>query len=213
MIQFKMYNLLPEFGTNTYLIWDDVSNHAILVDVAAPSESVVNDIHDMKLKLRYVINTHGHADHIGGNHFIKEHFSPLICIHNDDKDKLTDPQKNLSAYMGNDLITPIADKCLEDNEVLNLGMINFTVLHTPGHTPGGICLLFDDFVITGDTLFYDSIGRTDLPGGNFQQIQESIQKKLFTLKDSLIVLPGHGESSTIENEKVGNPYVGLTAKL
>jgi glyoxylase-like metal-dependent hydrolase (beta-lactamase superfamily II) len=213
MIHYKIYNSLPEYGTNTYLIWDDDTLQAILVDVSAPNKQLVHDIEKMKLQINAIILTHGHADHIGGVEFFANHFYAPIWIHKNDEDKLTDAKKNLSSYMGNEIIMPPANKFVEDNEKINLGKSAFKIIHTPGHTTGGICLLFDTFLISGDTLFCESIGRTDLPGGNYEILIKSIKDKLFTLDESLIVLPGHGESTTIENEKIGNPFVGLAARL
>lgn len=213
MIKYKNYVLLPDYATNTYLIWDESSKEAIIVDAAAPSQKLVDDIQNLKLHLKYIILTHGHADHIGGIPFVKEHFEVPVLIHKADKEKLTDAQKNLSSYMGEDFVSGKPDVLMKDGDIFHLGKETFKVIHTPGHTQGGICLRFSDFIITGDTLFAGSIGRTDLPGGNSQQLLDSIKNKLFTLSEKLIVLPGHGDSSTIEEEKVGNPFVGLASLL
>ena len=209
MIKYKKYVFLPEYGTNTYLIWDTESKEALLVDMAAPSKKIFSELKDWKLK--YLVNTHGHADHIGGNKFIKDNFEVKLMIHQSDVEMLSDAQKNLSSFMGAGITSPSADIIVTDGDKFKLGNTEFKIIHTPGHTKGGICLLFDKIIVTGDTLFNESIGRTDFPGGSFTEIKNSIQKKLFILDEKLIVLPGHNNITTIGDEKIGNPFVGLNA--
>lgn len=207
MLKIEGYILLPDFETNTWLLWDEDSREAILVDPAAPSPDLLKRIQELNLRVKYIINTHGHMDHIGGNAWFKNHLSAPLMIHSADAQMLTDNAKNLSLFMDNLRESVPPDVLLEDGMELILGKYPVKVLHTPGHTPGGICLLVDKFLISGDTLFEQSIGRTDLPGGNHKQIINSIKNKLFVLPDDVIVFPGHGPRTSIGLEKKNNPFV------
>ncbi|HQF82398.1 MAG TPA: MBL fold metallo-hydrolase [Candidatus Syntrophosphaera thermopropionivorans] len=207
MLKIEGYILLPDFETNTWLLWDEDSREAILVDPAAPSPDLLKRIEELKLKVKYIINTHGHMDHIGGNSWFKNHLSVPLMIHSADAPMLVNSAMNLSLYVGNPVSSAPPDVLLEDGMELSLGKYPVKVIHTPGHTPGGICLLADKFLISGDTLFEQSIGRTDLQGGNHQQIINSIKNKLFVLPDDVIVFPGHGPRTSISMEKKNNPFV------
>jgi glyoxylase-like metal-dependent hydrolase (beta-lactamase superfamily II) len=134
-----------------------------------------------------------------------------VAIHEQDAPMLNDPQKNLSVHWGENLSFPEADIKLNDGDIFKLGNKEITVIHTPGHSLGGICLFVDDLLFCGDTFFAGSIGRTDLPGGNYQTLINSIQKKLFDLGDQVTAFPGHGPETTIGQEKVSNPFAGLNA--
>jgi len=207
MLKIEGYILLPDFETNTWLLWDEESREAILVDPAAPSPDLLKRIEELNLKVKYIINTHGHMDHIGGNIWFKNHLSAPLMIHSADAPMLVNSAMNLSLYVGNPVSSAPPDVLLEDGMELSLGKYPVKVIHTPGHTPGGICLLADKFLISGDTLFEQSIGRTDLQGGNHQQIINSIKNKLFVLPDDVIVFPGHGPRTSIGMEKKNNPFV------
>ncbi len=208
-MKYIKYNLLPSFDTNTYLVWDEDSMEAMLIDVAAPSKEIINEIKSLNLKLKFLINTHGHGDHIGGNKSIKENFDIQLLIHEDDAETITDPHKNLSTFWGDGIISPSADIKLKGGEKFKLGNKELTVIHTPGHSEGGISILIKNLLFSGDTLFAGAIGRDDIPGGDYNTLVKSIQEKLFKLPDDTIVLPGHGPYTTIGREKKGNPYVGL----
>jgi glyoxylase-like metal-dependent hydrolase (beta-lactamase superfamily II) len=208
-MKYKKYNLLPSFDTNTYLVWDEDSMEAMLIDVAAPSKEIINEIKSLNLKLKFLINTHGHGDHIGGNKSIKENFDIQLLIHEDDAETITDPHKNLSTFWGDGIISPSADIKLKGGEKFKLGNKELTIIHTPGHSEGGISILIKNLLFSGDTLFAGAIGRDDIPGGDYNTLVKSIQEKLFKLPDDTIVLPGHGPYTTIGREKRRNPYVGL----
>jgi hydroxyacylglutathione hydrolase len=208
-MKIKIYNLQPEFGTNTYLIWDENSREAVLIDAAAPDRLLIDDIKRLELDLKYLFLTHGHSDHIAGIGLLKDVFGVPIGIHELDAEMLTDAQKNLSVYWNQNIVTPPAEILFQDGDIFPLGKFEIKVIHTPGHTQGGVCFLIDDLLISGDTLFAESIGRADLPGGDFQTLKDSIQNRIFALPDATIVYPGHGPKTSVEDEKVGNPFVGI----
>ena len=214
MINYKIFNLFPEYGTNTYLFWETESNEGILFDPADKSKQLANFINQQNITLKYIINTHGHLDHIGGDDFFREKFHVPLLIHKADADMLTDPAKNLSIHTEKIIKVALAERFIDETVTdIFLGNYRLTFIHTPGHTQGSVSILIDNYLVSGDTLFYESIGRTDLPGGNYEQIIDSIKNKLFKLPDNTIILPGHGADSTIENEKVGNPFVGILSEL
>lgn len=165
------------------------------------------------LKVERILNTHGHPDHIAGNDLLRRAFGAEVAIHEYDGLKLTDPVLNSSRLFGIELRLSPADRLLKDGDVLKVGDIELTVLHTPGHSLGGMCLLGPGFVFTGDTLFAGSVGRTDLPASSrmgtdpWDVLAASIKDRLLPLPDDTIVLPGHGPATTIGEEKARNPYL------
>lgn len=207
MIRIEAFILLPAYQTNTWLMWDAVEKDALLIDPAAPDRALAAKIQELGLKVHGIVNTHGHADHIGGNAFFKQLFDCELMIHTADAQMLIDNKKNLSEYMGSPLPTTPADRLLNDGEIIRMGRHEVKVIHTPGHTAGCICLLLDKYLISGDTLFEMSIGRTDFPGGSHAQIISSIQNKLFVLPEDTVVFPGHGPRTSIGLEKTNNPFL------
>ncbi len=193
------------FATNTYLLIltsnQTKANKVLIID---PATSEVKDLVDeMNLEPVMIINTHGHLDHIAGNLFFDQ---VPIFIHKDDASMLTDPELNLSAVFGEEVISPLPARMLEDGDVIDFEGINITVIHTPGHTPGSISLKIGNVLFSGDTLFSGSVGRTDLRGGDYQQLRLSL-KRLMSLPDEIAVYPGHGEPTTIGKERISNPYL------
>jgi len=160
------------------------------------------------LTIRHIINTHGHFDHIGANRAVMEHFCADLLIHIDDAAMLNRAADVAKAYGIRGENSPQPDTYLTDGMEISFGKHMMSVLHTPGHTAGGCCLYIksEKKLITGDTLFADSIGRTDLPGGSHEQLLASIRSKLFTLPDDVVAYPGHGPETTIGHEKRHNPY-------
>lgn len=188
---------------NCYLVADPAIKDACLIDPGADPHLMQRAIARNGFNLKFIINTHGHGDHIAAN----GHFNVPIYIHRLDKDFLTDTEKNMSRFFMFGIKSPKASRLLEDGNSIGLGALEFEVIHTPGHTPGSISLKLDDAVFTGDTLFQSGVGRTDFPYGDEEALFNSITKRLFLLPDGTAIYPGHGESSTIGEEKRSNPFL------
>ena len=195
--------------TNCYLIACKKTKKAAVIDPGVEEEVdlILNLLQKNNFNLKYIINTHGHIDHIIGNNLLKAKTEALLLIHRLDADMLGDANKNFSSFMGKEICSPPADKFLEEGDEISLGTLNLIVIHTPGHTPGGISVLSNNTVFTGDTLFAGGIGRTDLPGGSYHNLIKSIKEKLLILGDDKIIYPGHGPNSTIGKERRTNPYL------
>ncbi len=208
MLKIERFVLLPGYETNTYLIFDEGSGKAALIDPAATGQQVSDFIAQNELDLAYILNTHGHSDHIGGNRFFKKLYpTAKLLIHENDRQMLTDAKANFSAFFIQEITSPEADGFLQDGQKIALGDEVLTVLHTPGHTQGGVCFLAKDALFAGDTLFDMSVGRTDLPGGNSEQLLASIKAKIMGLPDDLRVYSGHGRDSVLGQQKKSNPYL------
>ena len=194
-------------GTNCYIAFDADTKEGVVIDPGGSPDLISNAIDKLGVHVTAIIDTHGHWDHIGANSEIKSKTGAPICIHTLDQNFLTDPGLNISSMMGTRSVSDSADCLLNEGDTITFGGCSLKVLHTPGHTPGGISLYGEGVVFSGDTLFFRSIGRTDLPGGNYNQLIESIKNKLFTLEDETTVYTGHGIPSRICDEKSGNPFV------
>lgn len=194
-------------GSNCYIIGCDQTKEAAVVDPGAEGRRILDRLGRLGLKCTKIILTHGHVDHIGALREVLEATGAEVLIHELDGDMFTSPSKNLSMFMGALLKFKGADRLLKDGDNIQVGTVNLEVIHTPGHTPGGICLKVGDDLLTGDTLFAGSIGRSDFPGGNHNQLINSIKTKLLGFPGKTRVFPGHGPASTIDEEKRFNPFL------
>lgn len=203
---------MEPFQVLTYLVTCPQSCDAVIIDPAGDEDKLLALIETRSLRVKYILNTHGHADHVLGNPKLKNLFKIPVCMHEADDRFFNDPsvREKSSHELGLPPPDP-ADIKLKDGDVLEVGTLNIEVIHTPGHTPGSVCYLVGENLFTGDTLFVGAAGRTDLIGGSLNTLIKSIEKKLIVLPKQTIVWPGHdyGEtlSSTIGREMEENPYI------
>ncbi|NQU95550.1 MAG: MBL fold metallo-hydrolase [Candidatus Omnitrophica bacterium] len=189
--------------TNCYLVYDTEEKIGFLIDPGTFDKKIAKVIEENNIRIRNIINTHGHADHTSGN----KRFGYPILIHEKDSDFLKNAAKNLAHFMSPTFVSPPAERLLKDGDVIKEGKLMLHVIHTPGHTPGGICLETGNRIFTGDTLFRESVGRTDFPYGSEKDLLNSVKKRLMVFPDEIEVLPGHGEGSTIGHERRNNPFL------
>lgn len=198
--------------TNCYIVGCPESKEALIIDPGfqerGDAEQVLREINQQRLQAKYIVNTHGHPDHIEGNKAIKDTTDALILIHEYDAPMLAGSIGRFSNLLGFQATSPPADRTLREGDNIQIGGVTLRVLHTPGHSKGSISLLSDNVVFTGDTLFAGSIGRYDLPGASYKEIMSSI-KRLATLPEHLKMFPGHGPTSTIGVEKSSNPFLQM----
>jgi len=190
-------------GTNCYIFGSAKTREVAVIDPGGDYDKIKKLLDKEKLVPKFIINTHGHIDHTGANY----KFKLPIYIHKDDADFLTNPVNSLSAFTAHFAMSPKADHILEDGEEIEIADVSLKVLHTPGHTPGGISLYHDGIVFTGDALFADSIGRSDFPYSDGDALLNGIRKKLLPLDESVLVFPGHGPETTIGHEKKNNSWL------
>jgi len=197
---------LGPFSSNCYIVGSEASKEGMIIDPGDEAETILANVKDLGLEIKSIVLTHAHVDHIGALKEVKEATGAEVAIHADDAQALQ--EKSVSAMFGLSYPTPLPpDRLLKDGDSIDIGDLHFSVLHTPGHSPGCICLLGEGVVFSGDTLFNFSIGRYDLPGGNHSQIMDSIHTKLMALPDDTAVYPGHGPDTTIGTERQGNPFL------
>ena len=196
-------------GVNCFILGDKQSKEGVVVDPGADCEMILDSVARFGIKVTYVINTHGHFDHVGCNRQLKERTGAELLIHQGDQALLSMASRSAQKYGLTVEDSPVPSRHLTDGMTIEFGRRRIEVLHTPGHTQGGCCLYLanEKLLITGDTLFAESVGRTDLPGGDHEQLISSIKAKLMPLPDETIVWPGHGPSSTIGTERRRNPYI------
>ncbi len=200
-------------GNNTYVVYDEASGEAAIVDPGKGSEGVLEWARGRGLRPRYVLNTHGHSDHTFDNGMATRITNADLMIGEPDEAMLEALARG-DGWLGKPAYpSPMADAYLEHEQELPLGSTAIRVIHTPGHTPGSSCFVYEDAVLTGDTLFQGSIGRSDFPGGSLPDLITSIKTRLFPLPPETRVLPGHNELSTIIDERRHNPFVGEGTRI
>lgn len=194
-------------SNNCYIVADQDTKEGMIIDPAAEGGRILAEVRRLGLHILYIIDTHGHVDHVLANDEVRRATGAPLLIHADDAPILARPDPQFALWLGISPRFEPPDRLLKGGEDLAVGALTFKVLPTPGHTPGGISLQGEGVVFTGDALFNQGVGRTDLVGGNWHQLLASIQNVLFALPDDTVVYPGHGPSTTIGAEKTDNPFL------
>jgi len=197
------------FASNCYIVGSESSKHGLIIDPGAEAKLILKTVNDLGLTISLILVTHAHIDHIGALAPVKESTGAKFAIHEAEAAaSLGMFSRMLSSMTGGSFTQPPKpDRLLKNGDPIGVADLKFTVLHTPGHSPGGISLYGHGILFSGDTLFNQGIGRTDFPGCSYEQIMNSIKNKLMILPDETIVYPGHGPSTTIGEEKRGNPFL------
>ncbi|MCX7822009.1 MAG: MBL fold metallo-hydrolase [Syntrophobacterales bacterium] len=200
------------FGVFCYIIYDPITREGIIIDPAGDPDKIIELVNENHISIKYIINTHAHADHIAKNQEIKKATGAPVVIHRlDDEFSKTPESIEWNRKLGFDETPPLVDIPIEDGDELSLQNFKVRFIHTPGHTPGSCCILIGKNLFTGDTLFVGAVGRTDLPGSSFTALLESLKKILALLPPETIIWPGHDygdtPTSTLEKERETNPYI------
>ena len=199
--------VVSPFETNCYLVWDEGDRKGVVIDPGDEDKKILERAKKKGVEIEAILLTHGHADHIAAVQPIKEKLKIPIYIGRGDEAMLESPSANVSAFFGFQITCPPADHILGDGDSLKIGSMTFSIIATPGHSPGGICYFAERYLFCGDTLFNGSVGRTDLPGGNYQQLIDSIDRNILTLPDEIICYPGHGPFTSVGQERKSNPFL------
>lgn len=186
---------------------DEITNKSIVIDPGGDADGLLEFINKNNLEIEYIVLTHGHADHIGGVIELESNLEVPIIAHSDEVELLKDSDENLSNQMSTKPIKIEPSILVNDRDKFNIGDLEVEIIHTPGHTVGGMSLKIGDNIFSGDTLFKGSVGRSDFPGGNGSVLIDSIREKLLIFSDDTKIWPGHGESTTIGEEKLFNPFL------
>jgi len=192
-------------ASNCYIVGAESNNEGIIVDPGAEANKILQKVEDLGLEVKFIVVTHGHFDHLDALEEIKEATGAEVAIHAADARALQASNPLGAVFHLSSQTPPPPGRLLQGGDSIDVGDLHFLVLHTPGHTPGGICLLGEGVVFSGDTLFNFAIGRADLPGSSYNQLMNSLHTKLMVLPDNTVVYPGHGPETTIGNERQWNP--------
>ncbi len=192
---------------NSYVIACEESKEAVVIDPGAEAERIYRVVTFHGFRLKYIMNTHGHLDHIGGVAEMVEQAGAPFLLHQNDVYLIEGIEDEPLQAFFQVPIPPPPERFLKDGDIIAVGHLKFQVLHTPGHTPGSVCFLVENTLFSGDTLFSSSVGRTDMPGGSHEQLIRSIREKLLPLHDDISIYPGHGPETTIGRERQCNPYL------
>lgn len=209
----KIEKFIPtEFAANNYLLYDEFSKDAVLIDCAGSKDEIFKYIEENGLNLKYILITHAHFDHVGSLKDFKEKYTSVQVLLPEGDKLLYDGLSLQCDLFGVPKVAPIKiDEYIEEGKVVEISSSKITMISTPGHSRGSSCYLTDGVLFSGDTLFFEEIGRCDLPTGSFEAIERSIKEKLFVLDENIKVFTGHGDNTTIGHEKINNAYFGVNA--
>lgn len=196
------------FEANNYLLIDEATHKAVLIDASGSFEKVKQALDEHQAVLEKILLTHGHIDHIAGCYELRQKLGAKVSINEEDMFLVKNVKQQLQMFGLPPEKEPEIDGYIKDGEIIEVGNLKIKAIHTEGHSKGGMCFLIEDKLFSGDTLFLGSVGRTDLPGGSYEELEKSIRQKIFTLEENLTIYPGHGPSTTLENEKFYNPFFG-----
>lgn len=199
--------VVGQLQVNCFILADEKTRDAVVIDPGDDTGEILRIIKEKGLKVKYIVNTHAHFDHVGANKAIKDATGAELLLHEADAPVLATVTKQSRSFGMNTLPSPQPDRLLKHGDVITAGEVSLKVLHTPGHTPGGISLVEQGIVFTGDSLFAGSIGRTDFPGGDLKTLLRAIKDNLMILPDDTKVFSGHGPASTIGDERRENPFL------
>lgn len=201
--------IASNMSANCYIVGSEQTKDGLIVDPGGGAEAILDEVNKLGLKIKLIVITHSHPDHLMALAPVKKALGAPFAIHQAEADSLSGGMMAMHsrAFGGSEDAPPQPEVLLKEGDVIEVGELRFTVLHTPGHSPGGICLYGEGVVFSGDTLFAGSIGRTDFPGCSHPQLMESIHTKLMALPDDTVVLPGHMGTTTIGDERQHNPFI------
>jgi len=192
---------------NCYLVAKTTGGDALVIDPGGDAEKILSAAAKHDVQIVAIVLTHGHFDHVGGGPALSKETGARVSIHKDEVELLGDPMQNLSLVVAAEEFSTRADEVLVDGQIIKVGGLEAKVIHTPGHTPGSLSLLIGDNLFSGDLIFYESVGRTDLPGSDEAKLHESIHSKVLTLPDEINIFPGHGAKTSVGWEREHNPYI------
>lgn len=205
---------VTSFVENVYIIQDEETMEAAIVDPGGEGDRIIKAVEDLGVTVKYILNTHGHLDHVGAVAVVREATQAKFGIHSEDIETSKRPPAGyISSLIPDFVAPPDPDIELKDGDEFQVGTIKLKVIETPGHTMGSLCVSTDGLLFSGDTLFQGSVGRTDFPGSSHESLVASIRDRLFDLGDDIVVLPGHGGQTSIGHEKQHNPFVGTRNNL
>ena len=199
--------IVGPLASNCYIVWDEDTKKGVVIDPGDYAKLILKRILEQNINTKYILVTHGHFDHVGAVAALKRELKSEFLAHKDDLFFIEDSDNSAMRWGFKIEKPPKPDRFIEDGDIIKVDGFKFNVIHTPGHSPGGVSFIYNNMVFCGDTLFQGSIGRTDFRKGSFEELAKSIKTRLYILPDDTVVYTGHGPSTTIGNEKKYNPFV------
>lgn len=199
--------IIGDLENNNFLLIDETSKEAVLIDCTNINPEIEKTLQEDSADLKYILLTHGHFDHLMGVNYFRKKYNCKVLMHEADKNLFDEMKEITKSFFSEEIEKPHIDGYVKEGDIIKFGENEIKVIETPGHSKGGVCYLIEDKLFSGDTIFYEVVGRTDLPGGSFLELKENIEKKIFTLDEKIKIYPGHGPSSTVGWEKIHNTFL------